>query len=132
MAPVDTPRQPRLRIRLLGGFAVSVDGVEIADDEWPSRRATQLVQLLALADGQRLPREQVIDALWPQLDPDAGAANLRKAAHHARHAMHGAAAVALQGGQVVLGPGQAVEVDAARFEQLAAAALAGGGAAACV
>ncbi|NWG76474.1 MAG: hypothetical protein HXY24_18040, partial [Rubrivivax sp.] len=120
-----------MRIRLLGGFAVTVDGVEIADDAWPSLRAAQLVQLLALADGHRLPREQVIDALWPQLDPDAGAANLRKAAHHARQAMCSADTVALHGGQVVLAPGHKVEVDAARFEQLAAGALAGGDTAAC-
>lgn len=130
-ALADTLRHRRLDIRLLGGFAVAVDGVEVADDAWPSLRAAQLVQLLAMADGQRLPREQVIDALWPQLDPEAGAANLRKAAHHARLAMRGADAVALRGGQVVLGPGRTVVVDAARFEQRAAAALARGDAAAC-
>ena len=31
--------------------------------------------------------DQVIDALWPHLDAIAGAANLRKAAHHARHTL---------------------------------------------
>ena len=131
MAPAEMPPDPCLHVRLLGGFAVTVDGVEITQDDWPSLRAAQLVQLLALADGHRLPREQVIDALWPQLDPEAGGANLRKAAHHARHALRSAEAVALGGGQVVLGLGRTVVVDAARFEQQATSALRAGDAAAC-
>jgi hypothetical protein len=45
------------------------------------------VKLLALAPRHRLHREQVIDALWPDLPPDAGAANLRKAAHYRDRAL---------------------------------------------
>ena len=40
-----------------------------------------LVKLLALAPGYRLHREQVMDALWPDLAPEAAAGNLRKAVH---------------------------------------------------
>lgn len=118
----DPPR--RVEVRLLGGFAVAIDGVELPAAAWPGLRAAQLVQLLSLADGHRLPREQVIDSLWPQLDPDAGAANLRKAAHHARQALAHVDGIVLQGGQVVLCRSMALEVDAARFERLANAALA--------
>jgi ferredoxin len=70
----------RLDACLLGRFAVAIDGVELAAERWPSLRATQLVQLLCLQPHQRLTRDEVIDALWPQLDPEAGGANLRKAA----------------------------------------------------
>jgi DNA-binding SARP family transcriptional activator/tetratricopeptide (TPR) repeat protein len=121
----------RVEIRLLGGFAVAIDGVEVAPDDWPSLRSAQLVQLLSLGDGHRLLREQVIEALWPQLDPDAGAANLRKAAHHARQALRDKDGVTLRGGQVLLCPGRTLVVDAARFERLAEAAIAGGDPAAC-
>ncbi len=120
-----------VEIRLLGAFAVRIDGVDIAAGDWPSLRAAQLVQLLCLADGQRLPREQVIDTLWPQLDPDAGGANLRKAAHHARQALRSHDALVLQGGQVLLCPSKSVLIDAARFERLADAALARRDPAAC-
>lgn len=120
-----------VEIRMLGGFAAAIDGVPVASGEWPSLRSAQLVQLLALADGHRLAREQVIDTLWPQLEPDAGAANLRKAAHHARQALRSPEAVVLQGGQVALFPGKSLLVDAARFEELASAALARRDAAAC-
>jgi DNA-binding SARP family transcriptional activator/tetratricopeptide (TPR) repeat protein len=114
----------RLDASLLGRFAVSVDGVEIAADRWPSLRAAQLVQLLCLQPRQRLTRDQVIDALWPQLDPEAGAANLRKAAHHARQALGRHDAVVLRAGEVLLWPERPVAVDALHFAQRADAALA--------
>src|SRR6185436_14523182 len=102
----------RVEIRLLGGFSVAVEGVELPAERWPSLRAAQLVQLLGLQGEQRLLRDQVIDALWPQLDPDAGGANLRKAAHHARHALGWPDAIVLRGGQVLLCPGTTLAVDA--------------------
>ncbi|MCZ7565656.1 MAG: AAA family ATPase [Burkholderiales bacterium] len=121
----------RVEIRLLGGFAASVDGARIPPGDWPGRRAAELVQLLGLADRHRLLREQIIDALWPQLAPEAGGANLRKAAHYARQALRSPDAVVLRGGQVILCPSAALDVDALRFEREAGAALASGDPAAC-
>ncbi|MEO6030944.1 MAG: AAA family ATPase [Burkholderiaceae bacterium] len=114
----------RLELRLLGGFSVSIDGAEIPPERWPSLRAAQLVQLLSLAPRQRLTRDRVIDTLWPQLGPDAGAANLRKAVHHARQALGRHDAVLLQGGEVLLWAQGRVEIDAEEFERLANSALA--------
>jgi DNA-binding SARP family transcriptional activator/tetratricopeptide (TPR) repeat protein len=132
MAPSRTTDvRDRVDIRLLGGFTASINGAEVPPDGWPSLRAAQLVQLLSLADGHRLLRDQVIDALWPQLDPEAGSANLRKAAHHARQALFSRDAVLLQGGEVVLCPSRTLVVDATRFERLADAALASRDPAAC-
>lgn len=114
----------RLDAFLLGRFAIAIDGVELAGDCWPSLRAAQLVQLLCLQPRQRLTRDEVIDALWPQLEPEAGAANLRKAAHHARQALGRHDAIVLQGGEVLLWPERPVQVDALHFAQRADAALA--------
>jgi DNA-binding SARP family transcriptional activator len=50
----------RVEIRLLGGFGVVVDARPIPDEAWPQRRAADLVKLLALADGHRLARDQVL------------------------------------------------------------------------
>ena len=47
-----------LRIHLLGGFRVAVDGRAIADAAWRRRAASGLVKLLALAPGHRLHRER--------------------------------------------------------------------------
>src|SRR3954471_6456592 len=106
----------RVEIRVLGGFAVSIDGRRVPAQAWRQRRASELVKLLALAPGHRLQREQVIDALWPELAPGAGAANLRKAAHYARAALGSKEAVVLRGGQVSLWPDAELAVDAERFE----------------
>ncbi len=114
----------RLEAFLLGRFAVAIDGVELAGDRWPSLRSAQLVQLLCLQPRQRLTRDEVIDALWPQLEPEAGAANLRKAAHHARQALGFHNGIVLHAGEVLLWPDRPVMVDALRFEQRADAALA--------
>ena len=122
--PTDRAAIP-VRIALMGPFRVAIDGREVAAEEWPTRRAAELVQLLALADGRRLAREQVIDALWPTLAPEAGAANLRKAAHHARRILGDADSVVLRGGRVALFPGRPVQTDVEVFERTARAAFAG-------
>jgi DNA-binding SARP family transcriptional activator len=76
-----------LRIWLLGGFRAVLDGNDLPTDAWRRNRARALVKLLAITPGHRLHREQVIDALWPDLGPGSGSGNLRKAVHYARQAV---------------------------------------------
>lgn len=113
----------RLEITLLGRFEASVDGMVIAADSWPSLRATHLVQMLFLQPDHRISRDLAIDALWPQLDPEAGAANLRKATHHGRQALGRHDAVTLQAGELVLWSERPLVVDTDTFEARASAAL---------
>ncbi|MBW0114452.1 AAA family ATPase [Pseudonocardia sp. KRD-169] len=117
------PLPERVQVELLGGFTVTVGARVVSNAAWPSRRSAELVGLLALSDRHRLMRDQAIEALWPHLDFDAGAANLRKAAHHARQALGRDDAVVLSGGRVALLPGCEVETDVAGFERCAEAAL---------
>jgi len=123
-------RPDDLRIELLGGFRVHVGDREVGERDWPTRRAGELVALLALAGG-RAPRDRVVEQLWPHLAADAGAANLRKAAHHARRALGDPEAVVLRSGAVELAPGRRVVTDVAGFLAAADAALAGDDPAAC-
>jgi DNA-binding SARP family transcriptional activator len=125
------PRRRTVRIELLGRFRVVIGSQVVGADAWPSRRAAELVQLLALADGHRLTRDQAVEALWPRLKAEAGAANLRKAAHHARQALRTSEAIVLRGGQVALFPSLTVEADTGEFESRARAALAAGEASSC-
>ncbi|MCW5630748.1 MAG: AAA family ATPase [Rhodoferax sp.] len=113
----------RLAIDVLGRFDAAIDDEAIAAERWPSLRAAHLVQLLALQPRQRMSRDLAIDALWPQLDPDAGAANLRKALHHGRQALGRHDGITLLGGELVLWPERPVRVDADTFEQQARTAL---------
>lgn len=112
-----------VRIRLLGGFEVELAGRVIEEHQWPRRRPMELVQLLALAPNRSLLRDQAIEALWPHLERDAGAANLRKAAHHARQVLGEPDAVVLRAGEVRLFPTCSVETDVEQFHAAAAAAL---------
>jgi predicted ATPase/DNA-binding SARP family transcriptional activator len=83
----DPARRGDLSITLLGGFQVVVDGRAIAAAEWRLRKPKSLVKLLALAPDYTLHREQVLDLLWPELEPEAAAANLRHSLHVARRTL---------------------------------------------
>jgi len=79
-------------IRLLGRFEVFVDGEPVEDAAWRGRKAQQLVKLLAVSAGRTLHREQIADALWPDLDADSADRQLHKAIHAARRAFEPALA----------------------------------------
>ncbi len=113
-----------VEVRLFGRFVVVIGGRVVDGAAFASTRAAQLVQLLALAEGFALTRDQVIEALWPHLGVAAGAANLRKAAHHARRALDATDAIVLRRGLVALFPGRLLDTDANRFLRAADAALA--------
>jgi DNA-binding SARP family transcriptional activator len=105
-----------LEVRMLGGFEVFVDSRPVPPEAWVQRRATDLVKLLALASGYRLPRDEVLEALWPKLSTDAAASNLHKAASYTRRAVGERGAIVMRSGVVELGPGAEVTTDVERFE----------------
>ncbi len=104
---------PALRIELLGRVGITVDGAAMPPDAWRRKRALELLKLLALAPGQVLHREEIIDALWPDKDLSAGANNLNRTLYDLRKQVGD--------GRVVLSKGVArlsadVWVDVAAFE----------------
>ena len=117
-----------VQLTLLGGFGVVVDGVSVPPSAWTRRHAAALVKLLAVSDGRRLHREQVLDTLWPGLAPEASAPRLHKAVHFARRAFEGL----LPPGEVLasrhnllhLLPDAEVEVDVDEFLRLGRLAVA--------
>ena len=120
-----------LTIELLGRSTVSVDGQQVSSDSWRSRRAADVVKLLALAPDHRIHRLQVMEALWPQSEPEASGTNLRKALHFARLALADERAIANEHGVLVLAPEARVVTDFERFEAASKRALETGDAATC-
>jgi len=118
-------------IQLLGRFSVTVDGAPIPGDRWRSRRAADVLKLLALSPDRRLHRSQVMEAFWPDSDPQASGTNLRKALHFARRATGDEQAIVSQQGILALWPDAEVHVDVERFETAARRALATDDPAAC-
>jgi len=115
----------RCAVTVLGGFEVSVDGGVVPASAWRTRRAADLVKVLALEHTHAMHREQLLELLWPELGAEAGGANLRKAIHYARRAMDSPESVTAEGGMVSLWAGD-VDVDADRFmAQLTAAQRSG-------
>lgn len=115
-----------VEIRLLGGFEVVVDGVPVSEEGWRRRHGAGLVKLLAINPRRTAHREQVMDALWPDLGPGEAAPRLHKAGHFARKALGRAEGIVVQGETISLFPGAGVVVDAHRFDAAAEEALAAG------
>lgn len=67
----------QLRVRTLGAFCVWRGDHEIRDRDWRSVKARQLFQLLLVERGRMLPRDRIMDTLWPGLEMEAAANNLR-------------------------------------------------------
>jgi DNA-binding SARP family transcriptional activator len=107
------PRQ--VRIRLLGGFDVQVDGTFVAARVWRLSKARSLVKLLALVEGNSMHRDAVVEALWPDLGAAAATNNLHQAMHSARRALATVDAPAdvlrLRDGVVALCPDGGLETD---------------------
>jgi predicted ATPase/DNA-binding SARP family transcriptional activator len=122
-----------LRIELLGGFRVRTDRYEVDASAWRRRRPAAVVKLLALADGHRLPVDQITSALWPSLDASAARQNLHNALYHARRALQPEPGrdgerqwLVYEDAEVRLDTGPAeLEVDVLAFEAAAARALEG-------
>ncbi|WP_096335920.1 BTAD domain-containing putative transcriptional regulator [Pseudofrankia asymbiotica] len=117
-----------MRIRLLGAFAVEIDGRDVAAHPWRLRKSRTLVKVLALAPDQRAHRDQLLDLLWPDLRAAAAANNLHQALHVARRELIDArrdeAVLVIRDGVVLLHGDRAVETDVDRFGQLATRAWA--------
>lgn len=77
----------KLELRLLGSASILVDGVTLEERVWTRRKAKALLKILALAQPHQLHREQLMEALWPEQEPDLAANNLNKILHTARRAL---------------------------------------------
>src|ERR671923_256098 len=76
-----------LQIRLLGRFGVRREGMEIPPGAFGGRHPRTLVRLLASRRGSFVPRDVLIEALWPERPPADPAANLKILASRARRAL---------------------------------------------
>ena len=115
-----------MRIDLLGGFRVAVDGVTVDEAAWRLRSARGLIKLLALNPDHSSHREHVIEALWPERDPATASNNLRQALFVACRALDsagegGGAALGLAHDKLTLAAGR-LSIDVEEFEAAAAEA----------
>ena len=122
--PPEAQVLPQLRASLLGPVQLAVSTRALSVDVWPRRSARTLLLLLLTHPRHSLPRDQVIDLLWPDAPLELGSASLRKAVHSLRRVLepslaHGRASdyVEVAGAVVRLREGATGELDTAAFEQ---------------
>jgi len=108
-------------VSLLGGFGVTRGGRAV---DVPPGQGRQLVKLVGAAGG-RLTAEAVMEALWPEADPDASANRLRTVLSRLKDAAGDV--VIREGRQLCLGPGVHTDVQAFTGDGRRAMLLAAGG-----
>lgn len=59
---------PFCHVRLFGGLQVTTEKGAIADTAWRKRKARSLLVMLVLNRGQDLPREVILERLWPDME----------------------------------------------------------------
>jgi DNA-binding SARP family transcriptional activator/tetratricopeptide (TPR) repeat protein len=67
----DAESLPAVSISALGGFSVLRHGRPIPLSVWQSRKARDLLKILVARRGHPLPREALMETLWPEEDPEA-------------------------------------------------------------
>lgn len=117
-----------LQVRLLGDFAVHVDGVAVPPGAWRRQKGRELFWLLCVHSRHALTRDQAADALWPEGNVDASSVRFRVALHSLREAVEpdrtagGTRFVHSDDERIWLDPLVTVDLDAFRAAADAAAA----------
>lgn len=117
---------PRLRFYCFGRFRVELDGREVPSGRFKRQKALALLKLLVAHRGRPFRREALIEALWPEANPDLGANNLRVVLHDLRHGLEpalgrGQASTFIlgRGDLLYLDPSERCWVDAEQLTRLA-------------
>jgi DNA-binding SARP family transcriptional activator len=121
-APGRGDSTPAIQAFVLGVVRVLIRGQALGDEAWHRKKARQLFKLMLTHPNRRTGKEEVIELLWPESDPETGSTNLRFAIHAMRRAFDtveaqaGAAAVFVDRDSVWLRPDADLWVDADEFE----------------
>ena len=84
LAAVRNQELPPLRIRMLGGFGVTVGGTSVA---FARRKSRLLLQMLLIEHPAPIHEETILDTLWPEMDPGRGRATLQSTVKDLRRAL---------------------------------------------
>ncbi len=93
-APLDKAPKPRkaltalatLQVRCLGSFEVSLGWDRL--DSWRSNKAKLLLKYLIAQRRRPVPKDVLMETLWPECDPQAGNNNLKAAVHALRQTLN--------------------------------------------
>jgi DNA-binding SARP family transcriptional activator len=106
-----------IRVRLLGGQEIEVDGRALALRGKGARKPLELLQFIVASGGSEVPTGSAAFALWPDLDGDNAKSALNVALHRLRKLLAHDEAIELELGKLALAPAS-IWVDCIAFEHL--------------
>ena len=110
-APGGGDGDAELLVRLAGPFAVLRGGVPLAGPELGSRKARQLLRLLAVEAGHAVPVSRLVESLWPGEEPKGAIENVATLVSRLRKALGAAIIEGTRDQGYRLGHPPAVQVD---------------------
>lgn len=117
------PESP-LHVEALGPLRLQLRGEDCPTDRWRSARALRLFQFLLVRRFRWIHKDEVIEALWPEANPEKATANLWQSVHQLRRALEPGLAemrdsryVRFQNDAYRLEPGDGHYYDVAEFER---------------
>jgi LuxR family maltose regulon positive regulatory protein len=119
----------RLRVHTLGEFAAFRGELAIPPNSWRRAKARQLFQLLLTFRHGSLDRDQILEYLWPGMDPAAAGRNFKVTLNSLYHVLEPdrdpgseSALICRDGSAYGIRPGADIRLDAERFAALVAQA----------
>jgi DNA-binding SARP family transcriptional activator len=79
--------QQVIKLKLFGQFKMWVDGVEIGENVWKTRKICGILKYLLANSGQVVPRETLAAMFWPESDTKASSTSLRTALYELKKAL---------------------------------------------
>jgi DNA-binding SARP family transcriptional activator len=113
--PGTAPDGTRVEVRMLGCFKVRRAGHDVASSSFGGRRSRQLLQILLTDRGRLVPKDVLIEALWPGRNPTDPQGNLAVLASRARHALGEASLILSRPGGYLYADDDRTWIDAETF-----------------
>ncbi len=85
---LSTRALPPLAFQCFGPLRVVRGDAPVPDSAWRGQRARRLLRYLLVSTDYAIARDQVMDRMWPALDPDAASRNLYRVVYDLRCALH--------------------------------------------
>jgi len=120
--PVEETGPAPVRIRCFGGLRIERQGALVPEPKWKRKKAEELFIFLLLRPGHAAPKEQVLDALFPDAEPSKASNQLYVAIYEVNRALKESCGwedgAALRDGVVALPEHRVEEVDVEKYTTL--------------
>lgn len=113
------PLPQPLHIRMLGTFSATLNERHVPAERWQRKAAVSVLKILAMRPESPVPRDRLIEHLWPGVDEMHGRDRLKVAVYSLRKMLGDAGLVEYRDGAYAL-RADAVLLDVAVFERLVA------------